>query len=174
MVETLSTVSVICFIASGVCLLIAIILFIVFRIPSVISDLSGRTARKSIAKYRLDNERTGTKRYRPRQTSLDKEKMADTISAASASKSSQAGQAETGYMGRAAVIAPEEETTPLQGADGTTQLQGDEAGTTPLYSSGETTPLYSYMKTAAPAGNGGRKIDMLEEVVIVHTNEIVA
>ena len=40
-------------IASGVCLAITVMLFFTMKIPKVISDLSGRTARKAIENIRL-------------------------------------------------------------------------------------------------------------------------
>ena len=48
MAETLSMVSMVSFVAAGVCLALTVILWFAFRIPNVIGDLSGRNARKSI------------------------------------------------------------------------------------------------------------------------------
>ena len=52
MAETLSMLSIISFIVAGVALAVAIFLWIFFKIPRVIGDLSGRNARKSIASVR--------------------------------------------------------------------------------------------------------------------------
>ena len=52
MAETLSLISIVSFIAAAVCLVVTVILFFWFQIPSVIGDLSGRTARKSILQNR--------------------------------------------------------------------------------------------------------------------------
>ena len=46
-------------IACGVCLTISVVLFIVLHIPKVISDLTGRTAKKAIENIRLKNEQSG-------------------------------------------------------------------------------------------------------------------
>lgn len=59
MAETLSMISKISFVAAGICLVVAIILFIRFKIPDVIGDLSGRNARKSIEQMRALNEKSG-------------------------------------------------------------------------------------------------------------------
>lgn len=59
MAETLSMISKISFVAAGICLVVAIILFIRFKIPNVIGDLSGKNARKSIEQMRLLNEKVG-------------------------------------------------------------------------------------------------------------------
>ena len=53
MAETLSMLSIISFIVAGVALAVAIFLWIFFKIPRVIGDLSGRNARKSIARVEL-------------------------------------------------------------------------------------------------------------------------
>lgn len=57
MAQTLQTLSVISFAVAGVCLALAIFFGFLFKIPGVIGDLSGRTARKSIAKLRAANEK---------------------------------------------------------------------------------------------------------------------
>ena len=52
MAETLSMLSIISFIVAGVALAVAIFLWIFFKIPRVVGDLSGRNARKSVARVR--------------------------------------------------------------------------------------------------------------------------
>lgn len=59
MAELLSVLSIISFVIMGLFFGIAVFLWIFFKIPSVINDLSGRTARKSIAKMRSENEKNG-------------------------------------------------------------------------------------------------------------------
>ena len=59
MAETLSMLSIISFIVAGVALAVAIFLWIFFKIPRVIGDLSGRNARKSIARVRASYEKSG-------------------------------------------------------------------------------------------------------------------
>lgn len=58
-------ISIVCFSAAGAALLLAVFLFIKFRIISVIGDLTGKTARKSIQKMREENEKSGVKSHRP-------------------------------------------------------------------------------------------------------------
>ena len=64
MAETLSTLSIISFVLAAVALAVAIVLWFFFDIPTVIGDLTGRTARKSIAKMRAENEKSGVKKYK--------------------------------------------------------------------------------------------------------------
>ena len=64
MAEILQILSIISFAIAGVLFLLAILFWFVFGIPTVIGDLSGRTARKSIAKMRALNEKSGAKSHR--------------------------------------------------------------------------------------------------------------
>ena len=75
MASTLSIISIIAYIAAGVLLVLAIVLGIIFKIPSVIGDLSGRNAKKSIEQMRANNVRTGNKSYRPSKTNLERGKL---------------------------------------------------------------------------------------------------
>ncbi len=65
-------ISIVCFSIAGVSLLLALFLFFKFKIISVIGDLTGKTARKSIEKMREENEKSGVKSHRP--TPLAKER----------------------------------------------------------------------------------------------------
>lgn len=59
MVETLQTISIVCFVLAGISFIVAVILFIVFRIPSVIGSLTGRTARREIEEIQQQSADTG-------------------------------------------------------------------------------------------------------------------
>lgn len=61
MAQVLSIISIISFIVAGLAFLLAVFFWFKFKIPSVIGDLSGRTARKSIAKMRQNSENAGKK-----------------------------------------------------------------------------------------------------------------
>ena len=67
-------------IAAGVLLAVSILLFFVLRIPKVISDLTGRTARKAIENIRMQNEQTGDKSYQSSAVNLERGKLTDKIS----------------------------------------------------------------------------------------------
>lgn len=62
--QTLQMLSVISYVIAIICLVFAIFFWIFFKIPVVIGDLSGRTAKKSIAKIRAENEKIGEKKYK--------------------------------------------------------------------------------------------------------------
>ena len=161
MVETLSTISIICFVASGVCLVAAIIIFIVFRIPSVIGDLSGRTARKSVAKYRTSKERAGAGLYKTDTVEADGEHFRINGSQVESGRYTDSVGPKAETADKVSGPDPEEGTTQLErGEENTKSLyDGEEAtrplntggdGTMPLNDSNETTPLNSYIKHAAP------------------------
>lgn len=67
-------------ILSAIMLVISITLFIVLRIPNVISDLTGRTARKAIENIRNQNESSGNKTYRSSLVNQERGKLTDKIS----------------------------------------------------------------------------------------------
>lgn len=79
MAETLSMVSMVSFIAAGVCLALTVILWFAFRIPNVIGDLSGRNARKSIERMRKSNENTGRKSYRSSAVNAARSKLTEAM-----------------------------------------------------------------------------------------------
>ena len=79
MAETLSMVSMVSFVAAGVCLALTVILWFAFRIPNVIGDLSGRNARKSIERMRKSNENTGRKSYRSSAVNAARSKLTEAM-----------------------------------------------------------------------------------------------
>lgn len=63
--EILSLISTISFVIAAISFALAVFFWFSFKIPSVIGDLSGRTAKKSIARMRASNERAGGQGYKP-------------------------------------------------------------------------------------------------------------
>lgn len=64
----------------GIMLAVSIILFILLKIPKVISDLSGATARKAIKNIREQNEASGDKGYKVSAFNEARGKLTDKIS----------------------------------------------------------------------------------------------
>lgn len=89
---TLSTISLIGYIAAGVLLAAAVVLFFVLKIPTVIGDLSGRTARKSIARQRAANESSGSKSFRPSEGNASRVKITESMPDAKKQKNKAAAQ----------------------------------------------------------------------------------
>lgn len=62
-------------------LVIAVILFFVLKIPSVVGDLTGATARKAIENIRNQNESSGDKTYKSSAVNRERGKLTDKITA---------------------------------------------------------------------------------------------
>jgi len=67
-------------ILAAIFFIISLILFFVLKIPSVIGDLSGATARKAIEDIRNQNESTGEKTYKSSLVNRERGKLTDKIS----------------------------------------------------------------------------------------------
>lgn len=79
MAERLFTFSYISFALSAVFLILAVFFCIKFRVIRIIGDLSGITAKRSIAKMRENNEKTGVKIHRASSINIDRGKITDKI-----------------------------------------------------------------------------------------------
>lgn len=143
------------FIAAAICGITAVILFFRFKIPSVISDLSGRSARKSIEQMRLQNEKKGSKSHRSNKEKKKKEQKKVNADADSA-------RPETGLIA---------ENRKNDAPSETTALLNDEEATGYL-DQNETAPLGSTEKVQIePAASV--KLEMLDNVMIVHSEETI-
>ena len=168
--EIFSLVSLISYIAAGVCLVLAVLFWFLFKIPVIVGDLSGRTARKSIAKMRQSNEKSGHKSYRSSATNVARGKVTDTMPRTEKKKPAAPvvkqnapvdARPETGLLDENRVhVASGEETAPLND-DGTTALLVEENETAML---GETPSV---------ARTGGKKLTMINQVMLIHTDEVI-
>lgn len=173
MADVLSIVSLVSFILSGVAFVLAILFFILFRIPSVIGDLSGRTARKSIAKMRLANEKTGVKSYKESKTNVERGKLTGTMpDSGKLNKKNSApanGQPETGLLADNKAEGLESEATGVLDEE-TGMLESETTGL--LVDENATAPLDTPVQKPV-VRSGGKKIVMLEEVMFIHTEEVI-
>lgn len=161
MADTLSIISLVSFIIAGVCLVLAVFFWFNFRIPRVIGDLTGRTARKSIAKMWASNEESGNKSYRPSATNVSRGKLTDTMPDSSKLKSQETDAiSEEIGTGETGVLAENRASTNTLG-DSTVLLENSDE-----------TDLLENM--AMPARKGaGKKLTMLDEVIQTHTDEVI-
>lgn len=142
MAETLSLIATAALIAAAVCLVVTVVIFIRFGIPSVIGDLSGRTARKSIAQTRKNNEKSGrsdAQRKNPAKAVRQSRKESDP---------------------KTELLRENEITMPPDDEDGGTEFLD-------VY---ETSPLGGDRQSAGRQA-GGIAIEILEEVMLVHSDE---
>lgn len=149
--------------ACGVFFVITIVLFFVLQIPRVISDLTGRTAKKAIANIRMQNELSGDKTYQTSAVNMERGKLTDKIS--------QSGRLvpRTATTYGTAFNTEKISTQQLDAADGTDVLVHEAAGETDvLYSpAGETAVL-------TPVEQPAQVFAVEYEITFIHTNEVIS
>lgn len=170
MAETLSMLSTISYVISGISFAVAVFLWFKFKIPAVYGDLSGRTARKSIAQMRANNEKSGAKGFRPSAVNAERGKVTSAMTEPGKPQPKQKKQAkrQAAEDGRPETGLLNENLGYASQADETAMLIDD--ATAPL--DDETVPLVPF---AAPRvqRRGGKKLVMIEEVILVHANEVI-
>lgn len=146
-------------IACGICLAIAVLLFFTLNIPKVVSDLTGRTARKAIENIRLQNEKSGDKSYQSSAVNLERGKLTDKISQSGRLIPNEGSAFGTGLM-----------TEKIS----TQQLDAvEEVGETAVLSE-QPTPDSPYGETAVLAQEPAPQIFAVEfEITYIHTDEVV-
>lgn len=150
MAETLSMVSTVSFVLAALFLLLAAFFWIKFGILEIIGDLSGRTARKSIAKMREKNEKTGIKYYKPSSVNLERGKT-------------------TGGILTEEIISEDKPETGLLVEN---QFDNLDENMTELLDDDNATGLLSE-KEIDVTENLANSFAMLDEVVLVHTEEVI-
>ncbi len=184
--EILNTISLVSFVLAGISFLLAVFFWIRFNIPSVIGDLSGRTARKSIEKMRADNEKTGNKSYKPSKTNVRRGKLTETMSESEMlteklkrTLNSSDIMPETGLLDEnRAKICAEDKTDLLVESEETGLLQTDvieESEETGLLKEDEETISLlreNQMENRDLEANAIQFV-LLEEVMLIHTNETI-
>ena len=165
MAETLSMVSMVSFVAAGVCLALTVILWFAFRIPNVIGDLSGRNARKSIERMRNSNENTGRKSYRSSAVNAARSKLTEAMTERQPRKKKRdTAWDETGILQNPPKQTYTSEATELLTDGETVKLQQD---------GGATEALDTCREENGIQRRQGVKIRILDEVILVHTEEMI-
>lgn len=157
MVETIKLLSTIAFIAAAVLLVLAIFLFFKFQIITIINDLTGRTARRSIAQIRENNIRSGERPYRSSAVNVSRGKLTEPIP----------DDTERTTEKLPGVSAPlvNSETTLLH-EEGTTELLVANEGTTVLADgAAQSTVANTEIETV--------ELQILERIIYTHTDEVI-
>lgn len=144
-------------VACGVLLAVSVVLFFTLRIPKVISDLSGRTAKRAIETIRMQNEQSGNKTYHSSSVNLKRGKLTDRMTESGRLIPSSDTPFGTGKITEkisASSLAeePSGETTVLQAAEETTIL----------------TPEMTQTDAFAPA-----EFVVETDIVFIHTDEVI-
>lgn len=142
-------------------LVVSIVLFFIYKIPSVIGDLTGSTARKAIEDIRNQNESSGNKVYKTSHVNRERGKLTDKISP-SGGLIRNPSEAIGGAMATEKISTQE---LPLE-TDETTVLNSFNETTVLEVSSCETTVLTPFAETNA--------FVIEYEITYVHTEEIIA
>lgn len=161
MADILHTLSMVSYILAVLFVILAIALWFIFKIPNVIGDLSGRNAKKSIARMRQNNEKTGDKSYRASEKNLARGKLTGTMEGMGKVKSHTSIE-ETGLLNENLARKYDEQATGL--------LLNDATGL--LDESDETDALEETVDVAnrAPSIVVVHKI---EELMLIHTEEVI-
>lgn len=148
----------------GAMLITSILLFILLRIPKVIGDLTGRTARKAIENIRNQNESSGDKTYRSSLVNQERGKLTDKISPSGRLIRNPTdllgGAMATEKIGTQQLVS--DETTVLDSGNETTVLTGE------LENSGNETTLLSQTDIS------NNVFEIEYEITYIHTNEIIS
>ena len=176
MAEVLSIISLVSFIIAGISFALAVTFFFVFKIPNVIGDLSGRNAQRSIAQLRAINEKSGSKAYKTSETNAKRGKLTGTMeeSGKLKKKNKKSGELkkksstdeerpETGLLESNLADNGDVQQTELLDTNDETGLLGDPNET-------ETLELAS---NKAKPSIGGKKLEMIEDIMLIHTEEVI-
>lgn len=169
---TINIVSIIFFIIAGVSLLVAIYSFVRFNIPQIIGELSGRTAKKSIAQMRDKNVKTGDKSHRPSPAAKERGTLTDKIEKKKSVKKSDKKiskvEESTELLNSTEKLSNNTQTELLN--ENETELSDDNA-TTVL--SEETTVLTNNDNSQINVSNDSNDFKIIQNIVLIHTNETI-
>lgn len=160
-------------IACGIFFVIAVVLFFTLKIPKVISDLTGRTARKAIENIRMQNEQSGDKTYQSSAVNLERGKLTDKISQSGRLMPRDATPFGTG------VITEKISTMELEQPVGETDVLDQPAGETDILApvAGETdvlAPVAGETEVLSSVEQPVQAFTIEYEITFIHTDEVIA
>lgn len=170
---------------AGILLLVTVLLFFVLKIPMVIGDLTGATARKAIANIRNQNEVSGEKTYKSSQVNSERGKLTEKISM-SGNLMGHRGGIVAGAMATEKISTqkldyqPADETSVLSaGGNETTVLgmSGDETTVLNTAGGGETEVLSGGMSFGETMVLNTVPMGIFEieyEITYIHTDEVIS
>jgi hypothetical protein len=166
MSSILSTVSGISFVLACVFLLISVLFFIRFDIPGIIGDLTGRTAKKTIANMRKSNEENAKKAFSANRINANPNKYINPIK--NLEKIDNKTDNLNSDSDQSGTVMLKENAADSQ----STVLLNDENATDILIEN-----TYDLNKSAAkkikPVDSGNVKLTMIEEIILIHTDETI-
>ena len=167
MADTLYLISTISFALATICLIVSIAIFVVYKIPDVIGDLSGKNAKKSIKQFRESNEKSGNKSFRPSKTNNERGKLTETAHGfKGAEYTSEIEDGATGILSENMYKNEAENDTELLLDNGETAFLPDDNETASLLED----EISQYEVSKNKPHN---KIEILDEVIMIHTDKII-
>lgn len=168
----------------GVMFAVSVLLFIFLKIPKVISDLTGATARKAIKQIREQNEASGDKGYKVSAFNEARGKLTDKISPSgnviqqhrSQMPGINTSKIDTQELhvdeaaNQTSVLDQMDGTTVLNQFEGTTVLGGENAGETAILSAPES-PAGETSVLSTVEMDQAFRVEF--EITYVHTNEVI-
>ena len=141
-------------------LALAVYSFFGFKIIKIINDLTGRTARKSIAKKRIENEMSGDKSFRPSNKAKERGRTTDKIRESEKIINKKAGSSAT----------DSEPTDVLDNMNATQPLNFDDSKTEIL---SEGTQVLSGDKIQVAQNQSKSKIELVQNIIFINTEEVI-
>jgi hypothetical protein len=145
-------------VSAGIMFAVSILLFFILRIPKVVGDVTGSTARKAVKAIREGNEQSGDKAYKTSPVNLARGKITDKISPSGAIISTPSPD---GTIVRTQKISTQELEDPSETAVLSEYLDS------PTPTSGITTVLSQAELV------GGSTFEVEFDITFIHTNEII-
>lgn len=162
MAETLQSISVAAFVLAVGFLIIAVFLWFHFKIPMVYNDLTGRTAKKSIEKFRKTNERAGRGAFQPHTGTRGRPGITSSIGPANRNPAEAGpGQGEETTLLGTSIPIGSQETELLNPKD------------QPVAMSGQTPNAFGHPAGGRPMPAGPNDFVILEENILSDTNDVI-
>lgn len=168
MASIFKTVSIVLFVLAAICLILGISTFVVFKIPNVIGDLSGRNARRSIEQMRQENEKGGKKSHRPHPVASDRGTLTEQIN--ESKKLSQKPAQKQTAKPKPVVPDGSGATDVLEDINATVNLNYDKNGTEIL---NEGTQVLSNEVIQSALNETTVNFKMIQNIVLIHTDEVI-
>ncbi len=176
MVEIIKTISIAAYIASGVFFGLSVFFWFKFRILSIINDLSGRTAHKSIEQMRASQEKLAARVYVPTEVNFRRVVPVEEL----AKKSHLSKPATTKSFDQNLFNAPPTDVQAAKSNISETEVLGStlykEGRTTDIIGySGETTVLTGVRnyQQAVVEPKPKAELTIIEEIMFIHTDEVI-
>jgi hypothetical protein len=167
MAQIYNMISIIAFSLAGVCLIFAVFCWTKFNMLKIISDLSGRTAKKSIEQMRAGNEKSGSKSYRPTPIATNRGTLTEPIE-----QNTKPGKGKRKAKGPPyPKNEADEVVTELLKKDNYTELLNYGSGGTELLDTG--TELLTQTAEQVKQPVQFEVFEIVQSIVLTHTDEVI-